>query len=387
MDDLIERLQRDLIGLGSTPPPLEDLRGRFVRRTHRRRVAAGVVGVIVAVGVVLGTLAVGREADDATVPVDLGADAAADLLFLAGDGEAWVVDPTTQTVRHLSMPELPPGDAPYRVVRRGDALVAWAYRTLVLRPDANGFSSDVLVRDSLVFIPSSSPDRVWVAIVDEGQDDGRLTAVREVSIDGQVTVPDTRPPEGAWPVAAVEGDLVFQRDGELFVWDPSTGQEIDRLPGQLPVAWQGSLLVWCDGACRSLDMADIASGERLAIQPPAGATGFEALRGAFSPDGRTLAVAVRLGDGEEAGRQLALIDTDTGHTTLVPGATVPTPYVFIDWAPSGETVFITGGQHGGSRQVVEYRLGDAAANALDVQVGDFFGMAVFHGLPRSSGSP
>jgi hypothetical protein len=66
---------------------------------------------------------------------------------------------------------------------------------------------------------------------------------------------------------------------------------------------------------------------------------------------------------------------------------VPTPYVFIDWAPSGETVFITGGQHGDSRQVVEYRLGDEVANALDVHVGDFFGMAVIHGLPRSSGSP
>jgi hypothetical protein len=285
------------------------------------------------------------------------------------------------------MPELPPGDAQYRVVRRGDALVAWAYRTLVLRPDATGFSSDVLVPDSLFFIPSSSPERIWVGIVGEGQDDGRLTAVREVSIDGQVTVPDTRPPDGAWPVAAVEGDLVFQRDGELFVWDPTTGQEIDRLPGQLPVAWQGSRLAWCDGACRSLHTADLAAGERLAIQPPAGVTGFEALRGAYSPDGHTLAVAVRLGDGEEAGRQLALIDTDTGHTTLVPGATVPTPYVFIDWAPSGETVFISGGQHGGSRQVVEYRLGDAAANALDVQVGDFFGMAVFHGPPGSSGSP
>jgi hypothetical protein len=233
------------------------------------------------------------------------------------------------------------------------------------------------VSDSLLFIPSSSPDRVWVGIVDEAQDDGRLTAVREVSIDGQVTVPDTRPPDGAWPVAAVSGYLVFQREGELFVWDPATGQEIDRLPGQLPVAWQGSQLGWCDAACRSLHIADLASGGRLTVEPPAGATGFEALHGAFSPDGSTLAVAVRLGDGEEADRQLALIDVRTGQLTLVEGAIVPTPYVFVDWAPSGTTVFITGGQHGGRRQVIEYRIGDKAAHVLDIAVGDFYGMAVF----------
>jgi len=380
MDDLIERLQRDLLDVASAAAPFDDLQKRAARRARRRRIAAGVVGVVVTAAIIVGAWFVEHEANHATVPVNLGADAP-DMLFLAGDGEGWVVDPTRETVRHVAMPEVPPGDAPYRVVRRGDALVAWAYKTLVLHPSVEGVSSEVLVPDSLYFIPSSSPDRVWVGIVDEGQDDGRLTAVREVSIDGQVTVPDKRPPDGAWPVAAVDGDLVFQREGELFVWDPANGQEIDRLPGQLPVAWQGSLLAWCDGACRSLQAADLASGERLTIEPPAGATGFEALRGAFSPDGSALAVAVRLGDGEDAGRQLALIDVGSGRVTLVQGAIVPTPYVFIDWAPSGETVFITGGQHGGHRQVVEYRIGDPAAHALDVEVGDFYGMAVLPEAP------
>jgi hypothetical protein len=382
MDDLIERLRREVPDLASTAAPFDDLQTRVARRARHRRIASGVVGLLVAATVIGGAwAALGREADDATVAVNLGADAAADLLFLEGDGEAWVVDPDQETVRHVAMPELPPGDAPYRVVRRDDALVAWAYRTLVLRPSADGFSSEVLVADSLLFIPSSFPDRVWVGIVDEGQEDGRLTAVREVSVDGQVTVPDTRPPDGSWPVAAVSGDLVFQREGELLVWDPATGREVDRLPGQLPVAWQGSHLAWCDAACRSLHMADLASGARRTIELPAGATGVEALRGAFSPDENTLAVAVRLGDGEDAGRQLALIDVETGQLTLVPQAVVPTPYVFIDWAPSGATVFITGGQHGGHRQVVEYRVGDAAARAIDVEVGDFYGMAVFPATP------
>jgi hypothetical protein len=380
MDDLIERLHRHLDDLAPLPA-FDDVRQRAARRARRRRVGAGVLGVTVAIAVIAGawSLAV-REGERPTPPTTPVTAAPTEQLFLAGDGEAWVVDPGSGTSRHLSMPELPPGDAPYRVARRGGELVAWAYRTLVLRPDA-GFAADVLVPDSLFFIPSSEPGRVWVGIADESQDDGRLTSVREVSIDGRVTVPDTRPPGGAWPVAAVDGDLVFQRADELLVWDPSTGREVDRLPGELPVAWDGSLLAWCDGTCRSLNVKDLDSGEVLTVDPPTGATGFEALTGAFSPDRRTLAVAVCLGHGADADRQLALIDVRSGRITLIDGATVPTPYVFVDWAPSGDSVFITGGQLAGPRPIVEYRLGDDTAHVLDVSVGDFYGVAAFRADP------
>lgn len=380
MDDVTERVRRDLDDLAPLPA-FDDVRRRAVHRARRRRMGAGVLGVAVAIAVIAGawTVAV-REGERPTQSTIPGATASTEQLFLAGDGEAWVVDPASGTSRHLSMPELPPGDAPYRVARRDGAIVAWAYQTLVLRPDA-GFAFDVLVPDSLIFIPSSEPDRVWVGIVDESQDDARLTAVREVSVDGRVTVQDTRPPRGRWPVAAVDGNLVFQGDDELLVWDPSTGREVDRLPGELPVAWDGSLLAWCDGACRSLNMKDLDTGETLTIEPPAGTTGFEALRGAFSPDRRTLAVAVCLGHGADADRQLGLIDVRSGRITLVDGATVPTPYVFIDWAPSGESVFITGGQNAGPRQIVQYRIGDDTAHVLDVSVGDFYGVATFRSDP------
>jgi hypothetical protein len=139
----------------------------------------------------------------------------------------------------------------------------------------------------------------------------------------------------------------------------------------------GALLAWCDDACRSLNVKDMGSGEVLIVEPPVGATGFEALHGAFSPDGTALAAAVRLGDGEEAERQLALIDVGTGRITLVDEASVPTPYVFIDWAPSGDTVYIAGGQIAGPRQIVEYRLGETEAHVINVAVGDFYGMATF----------
>jgi hypothetical protein len=377
MDDLLERLRRELDDVDIGPAPFDDVARRVARRARHRRVGAGVLGVAVTAVVIAGAWAAAdREGDVTTAPVSPGPVDVDDRLFLAGDGEAWIVDPATETAQHLPDEDLPPGDAPFRVVRRADSLVAWAYRTLVANP-APDPTFDVLVRDSLFFIPSSAPDRVWVGIIDEANDDGRLTAVREVTIDGSVTVPDTRPPDGAWPVAAVDGNLVFQRSGELVVWDPGTGREVDRLPGELPVAWHGSVIAWCDGACRSLAVKDERTGTAITVRPPVDATGFDALYGAFSPDGRTLAVAVRLGDGEEAERQLALIEVDTGRLTLVEGASVPTPYVFIDWTPAGDTVFITGGQLAGHRQIVEYRVGDAAAHVLDVAVGDFYGMAAF----------
>ncbi|MGZ8632019.1 MAG: hypothetical protein ACXWZF_13810 [Actinomycetota bacterium] len=381
MTDLIDRLHRDLDDVAVGPAPFDDLGNRVARRERRRKAGAGVMGAALALVVIAGAWTAAERRDERSVPpVTPVAVATADRLFLAGDGEAWVVDPASLTVRHLSMPQLPPGDALHRVVRRGEVLVAWAYETLLLDPN-DPTKTRVLVPDSLYFIPSSAPDRVWVAIADEARDDGRLSAVREVATDGEITVPDTLPPDGAWPIAAVGRNLVFQRDNELIVWDPASGREVGRLEGGFQIAWQGDLLASCGGRCSELLVTDVADGGELTISPPAGAAGFEAFQGAFSPDGTTLAVAAILGEDPDADRRLALIDLDTGRIELVDGATVATPYVFIDWAPSGDTVFIAGGQDADHRQLVAYRIGDPRATVVDVRVGDFYGMAAFQVEP------
>jgi hypothetical protein len=375
MPDLHDRLHRDLDALTPAPPPLDEIAGRASRRARHRRLRAGAVGSIVAVAVIAGAWAVASRNEDAAPPTRPGTPPAVDRVFLAGDGEAWVVDPVAETARHLEMPELPPGDAPHRVVRRDDALVAWAYDTLLLHPGDDP-TSEVLVPDSLFFIPSSMADRVWVAFADD-DGDARLDAVREVAVDGTETVPDVLPPGGAWPIAAVGRSLVFQEEGSLIVWDPATRTEVDRLPGELPLAWAGDRLAWCDDRCERLHVTDVAAGTTTTIEPPAGAAGFEALQGAFSPDGTTLAVALRLGEGRDADRQLALVDVPIGSIDDVDGATVPTPYVFVDWDPSGDTVYLAGGQQGGRRSLVAYRPGDPAASVVDVAVGDFYGMAAY----------
>ncbi len=378
MDDLRDRIRRDLDNIQPRETSFDDAMGRVRRRELHRRARAGVLGVALAAVIVAGLWAAvdrGEERSSTPASPSPGADTPNDRVFLSGDGEAWVVDPATEHVRHIDMPELSPGDPPHRVVRRGDVLVAWSYRTLILDP-RDDWAPRVLAPDSLFFIPSAAPDRVWVAILDQQEQDSRLESVREITAEGDVTVPDTRPPGGAWPIAAVNQGLVLQQPSGLLVWDPTAQEEVDRLPGEFPLAWQGDLLAWCDHTCGAVHITDVATDEDLVVPAPSGTFGFEALQGAFSPDGTALAVAVRLGAGQDSERQLGLIDVSTGEITMVDGATVSTPYVFIDWAPSGRTVFITGGQKSAHRRIVEYRIGEAAAHVVHVDVGDFYGMAV-----------
>jgi hypothetical protein len=288
-------------------------------------------------------------------------------------------------VRHRSLPQLSPGDPPYRIVRRGDKLVLWSYQTLTLDSRSTAAQPRVLVRDSWIFIPSAAPDRIWVGILDPNspETERRLAAVREVAVDGRVTVRDVRPPEGRWPVAATSSGLVFPSHGsgpggldQLELWNPLTGKVFRRLPGDYAVATRGDLLAWCRQPCARLHVTDVATGDDGEVRPPAGASGFAA-SGAFSPDGKLIAIPVRSDPSpttQDPKWRLALVDVEEGTATLVQGPTLQ-GYVFVDWSPAGTAVFITGGGRFKERTIIEYRLGTASARRLPVTVGDFFGMA------------
>jgi hypothetical protein len=295
------------------------------------------------------------------------------------------VDVAGGSVRHRLLPQLSPGDPPYRIVRRGNKLVLWSYQTLLLDPAAAA-QPRTLVRDSWIFIPSAAPDRIWVGILDpkSPETERRLAAVREVAVDGRVTVGDVRPPEGRWPVAATSSALAFQSHGsgpggldQLELWNPRTGKVLRRLPGEFPVASHGDRLAWCRQRCARLHVTNVATGEDVEVRPPAGAFGFAPYQGVFSPDGKLIAVPVRSDSApttQDPKWRLALVDVEEGTATLVQGPTLQ-GYVFVDWSPAGTSVFITGGDRFKERMIFEYRLGTASARRLPVKVGDFFGMA------------
>jgi hypothetical protein len=383
VSEVRERLRRELARIQPSPDGLDKTMGLVRRRARNRRAGAAAVGLLLLPGLALGVWLAFRSWSQLPAPppaVTSGpvAGPGEARLVLAGAGELWVVDVASGSVRHRRVPQLSGGDPPYWIVRRGGKLVLWSYRTLLLDP-ASAAQPSTLVRDSWIFIPSAAPDRIWVGILDptSPETERRLKAVREVAIDGRVTVADVPPPQGRWPVAATRSALAFQSHGsgqgghQLELWNPLTGKVLRRLPGEFPVASYGDLLAWCRQSCERLHITDVATGEEAEVRPPTGATAFWA-QGVFSPDGRLLAVPVRTGPTW----QLALMDVGAGTATRITGAAVQqdTGYVFVDWSASGETVFLAGGRRG-DQKIFAYRLGTASARRLPVKVGDFFGMA------------
>jgi hypothetical protein len=245
----------------------------------------------------------------------------------------------------------------------------------VLEPAADT-RPEVLVKDSLVFMPSAAPDRVWVGI---GADTASITALREVSVDGRITVPDTKPPVPLWPAAALDVGLAFELPGgHLEVWNPLSGELVRRLPGAYSVASHGNVLSWCGGGdCRTLHVTDVMTGKDVKVSPPPGTSGFD--RAMFSPSGENIAVAVHTGPLLEGlttlKSQLALVDVRTGTARIVEGTALKGAHVFVDWSPSGDAVFIAGGNQLADRTIIEYRLGADRARRLNVKVGEFSGMA------------
>ena len=63
----------------------------------------------------------------------------------------------------------------------------------------------------------------------------------------------------------------------------------------------------------------------------------------------------------------------TGDLEVVDGTTVEPGYVYVDWSPSGDAVFISGGSE--IRQLVEYRPAEGEARGIPLEVGQFYGMA------------
>jgi hypothetical protein len=212
-----------------------------------------------------------------------------------------------------------------------------------------------------------------------------LKAVREITVDGRVTVPDVEPPGGRWPRGAVTSGLLFYRDRGWSLWDPRTGEDVRRLDlgGPLGPTHDDVIASCAAEPCVELWLTDARTGRRRIAHAPEGKA-FQLSEGAFSPDGRQLATPVNEASASpsESPAHLALVDVEPLTTRIVPGSTVSPYYVFTAWSSDGTHVFITGGERFKPRTVVAYRLGDEAARALDVEVGDFYDIARARGATR-----
>jgi hypothetical protein len=282
--------------------------------------------------------------------------AAGPTLYLAGDNELWIVDADSERVRHEYRADLGPGDPPHKVLARG-------HRVLMGSPYGNG----------AFFIPSARPDRVWVIDLRPGR--ATVLGVREVTVDGETTVPATRPPSRLWPLGAVRAGLLLDGTPGVEVWDPTTNRVVRRFdikPGLVGPTSPDVVTVCADPYCSTLRLLHVDGGASREARAPAHSS-FQPWDGAFSPDGRTFASPVRSGPRDPV--RLALVDVATGRSALVRGSEVPDGFTMVAWSADSEHVFLTGGSRGARRVIVGYRFGTRAAHALDVDIGDFYDFA------------
>jgi hypothetical protein len=168
---------------------------------------------------------------------------------------------------------------------------------------------------------------------------------------------------GGFAVAVATGIVVQSNDAQalahppdLAVWNPRTGQVtvIGRAVGNAVANAIGaytprgagySLLAWMPASCRLLfcpiKITNTATMSSRTLRSPLG-DGF-VLGGAFSPDGRQLAVFVnrsRKAGGETA--ELAIASTATGTVRLVPGVrmTVGEDADWVRWLPGGTRLIV-----------------------------------------------
>jgi hypothetical protein len=192
-------------------------------------------------------------------------------------------------------------------------------------------------------VPSATPGRVWNILL-EPRTDVRFRGVREVTVDGTTTFERLTHVPG-WPLGAVDGGLLVQlRDG-LSVWDPVTGKRT-RVPGTFPLGVRHDLVAACPQFCKAVHFTD----GRVVRGP------FDdAYQGAFSPDGKRLAVA------RESGR-IIVIEGTTWH--YIPHAHTG-EYPALAWAESG-WLYYGAGDH----RVGAWRPG-RPARTLDIHVAKF----------------
>jgi hypothetical protein len=247
-------------------------------------------------------------------------------------------------VRRLS--ELSPGDPPYAIAVIDGQVVVYG------RGGTYGFGASVrepgrLVGASWFFIPSASRGRVWLVLLDTRDPDQShgLGSVREVIVEGKVILAHSdRPPYT--PVAAVDGGLLVQAQ-TLEVWQPASGRIVRKLPGVFPLATRRSLVVSCSSQCPVLHLTNARTGSDARIRPGPDFRFVASYDGAFSPDGRLVAVPATTTAGES---RVAVVDIARRAATLVPGPGLARDYTLIAWASTGWLFYNAGNGHlAGSR--------------------------------------
>lgn len=355
----------------AAPDPVAQALFAEARRRRRRiRLAAGAVAATAAVLAIASVLVVrGRTAGwhaGPARPAGSGPRHSApgpELIWATPDGRIMIGNLSTLAARQAgnadtdsSAPLVPFGGRVYWVNAAG-GYVAGAFwpRVVEALDPATGTSTDIGPGEYV--FPSATGRRLYVA-----QTDTSLTMLSaaggRVRIAGQLNLPPGWYLPGGAGLSVAGGIVVRSADAPtpshpalIAVWTPATGRvrTLGRAEGAIaawtPAGGGYSLLAWMPAACRFPacpgTITNTATWASRTLHSPLG-HGF-VLGGAFSPDGRRLALFANdsaLAGGQAAG--LAVASTVTGAVRLVPGVrmTVGEDADWVRWLPGGASLVV-----------------------------------------------
>lgn len=255
------------------------------------------------------------------------------ILYLSSDGRFSVVDVDAGEGSTVLLPELSGGDPPYRLLSRSNKVVFYGKagdQTGIYVMDPDHLDSRTILGLASLFLPSAREDRVWLV-----DDAFRPTQkVREVALDGTVTVAATQTPD--LPVlAAVSDGLVFGGQDGLEVWDPTTAKTTRTIPGQTTlIDARSDAVAACGGSCTTLVITNLRTAQATSIPAP---PGFQFTRGVYSPSGSHLAFPALSDDGSF---HLGVVDVQTGDVVVAP-TVVSGAFQKLVWSPSEQWVFFS----------------------------------------------
>jgi hypothetical protein len=210
---------------------------------------------------------------------------------------------------------------------------------------ADGRQSVTRIGTANLVAPAASARAVWLTSYAPG---GNMTTAAGTAVEadatGALTKPVALPPGYAIDQGTDRGLLLArasqQPGAEVSeLWDPA-GASVSRTFDQVLAASPGEIawLPACSGQCR-VQVLDLASGKQTEQALPARDS---VTSGAFSPDGRFLALQVSLGnsgDGGDQAVQLEVAPVGGGTLTVVPGTFVSSDaLVGFGWPTGGETL-------------------------------------------------
>lgn len=332
-------------------------------RRRRRRIRRTVVVVAVAAVTVALVLAwphpAGRGGGPAVPAGRSGAPRAARVPLLAWvdvNNRVVLGDLATSTKRVVAAVNADPS-APLVPLGGHIYWVSWPRMIEELNP-ATGKSTDIGPGEFI--FPSADGRSLYISQTD--------TTLAELPADAsgrsrQLTLPSGWWLPGGFSIAVANGIVVQSNDAQalahppdLAVWNPQTGKMkvMGRAIGNVVTSVIGaytprgagySLLAWVPASCRfpycPIKITNTATLSSRTLRSPL-PYGF-VLGGAFSPDGRQLAVFANTGPkagGETA--ELAIISTATGAVRLVPTVrmTVGEDVDWVRWLPGGARLIV-----------------------------------------------